>query len=160
MTQRPDEEEGFLRRWSRRKQGTGAEPEGAAAPVAAEPVREAPAAPAELPPLESLEADSDYSAFLSPEVDEALRQMALRKLFHLPHLNIADGLDSDAEDFTSFAPLGETVTHEMRRMLEREAQRKTAAAEPPTQVAAEDGTDDLAASAEPTTSTDEDQHGV
>ena len=38
---------------------------------------------ADMPPLESLGEESDYSGFLSPEVSEALRKKALRKMFHL-----------------------------------------------------------------------------
>ena len=37
---------------------------------------------ADMPPLESLSADSDFTGFLSPKVSESLRRAALRKLFH------------------------------------------------------------------------------
>lgn len=77
--------EGFLTRWSRRKREAGARSE--AAPVAAVsdegsemsgPCAEA-AEPLALPPLESLGPDSDYSAFLAPDVPGELHRMALRK---------------------------------------------------------------------------------
>lgn len=94
-------DEGFLKRWSRRKRS---ETPPADAPAAAEPPREptveassgttpavppteaAPPAkdeeavdPATLPPLESLGPDSDYTVFLKKGVPEALRLAALRK---------------------------------------------------------------------------------
>jgi len=49
-----------------------------------------------------------------------LRRSALRRLFGLPRFNVCDGLDDYAQDFTSFEPLGNLVTYEMRRLLERE----------------------------------------
>lgn len=90
-----DREEGFLSRWSRRKrqaaEGRPAEPEAAPqtpeippapAPESAEP--EAPAFdPASLPPIESLTAGSDITAFLRKEVPAALRQAALRRIWTL-----------------------------------------------------------------------------
>jgi hypothetical protein len=92
--------EGFFSRWSRRKQAVekGAElpedkPEAEApAPVEAQPepapalVAEAPEPKAEpefdlsqLPPIESLTAESDFSLFMKPGVPAALRSAALRK---------------------------------------------------------------------------------
>ncbi|MDD3447402.1 MAG: DUF3306 domain-containing protein [Gammaproteobacteria bacterium] len=126
----PPAEGDFISRWSRRKLAAtrpAPEPVAPGAPSEAPVEAGAAAAAAGLPPLDSLDADSDYQGFLSPEVDEALRRVALRRLFHLPAFNVTDGLDDYAEDFTRFAPLGDTVTHEMRRMLEREAQRAAAA---------------------------------
>ncbi len=78
----------------------------------------------DMPPVEELTEDSDYSDFLSPKVSDALRKQALRKLFHLPFLNVVDGLDDYAEDYTKFASLGDIIPHEMKRMLEREKQQE------------------------------------
>jgi hypothetical protein len=87
----------FLGRWSRRKRGLEAEgPDPASpamqpavppaiAPAAAEPgAGPAPPAapdfdPASLPPLESLDAGGDLTAFLHPRVPALLRQAALRR---------------------------------------------------------------------------------
>ncbi|MBY6261978.1 DUF3306 domain-containing protein [Azospirillum sp. 412522] len=97
MADRVEVEEGFLGRWARLKRDARTE-----APVAEqavgneaiaavpEPVREAPAAlPAEtgeeapdlsdLPSLDSLDAGSDYTGFLRPDVPAELRRQALRK---------------------------------------------------------------------------------
>ncbi|MEA3275109.1 MAG: DUF3305 domain-containing protein [Pseudomonadota bacterium] len=42
------------------------------------------------------------------------------KLFTSPRFNVCDGLDDYAEDFTRFAPLGDLMTRQMRRMLAME----------------------------------------
>lgn len=142
MVAGPPAEGDFLDRWSRRKLAAARPSPEPAVPTSPpeEPGEEGATADgaAGLPPLESLDADSDYRGFLSPEVDEVLHRVALRRLFHLPAFNVTDGLDDYAEDFTQFAPLGDTVTHEMRRMLEREAER-AAAAEKAGQAGAGDG---------------------
>jgi hypothetical protein len=78
----------------------------------------------DMPPIELLTEDSDYSGFLSPDVSDTLRNLALRKLFHLPLFNVVDGLDDYAEDFTKFAALGDIIPHEMQRMLDREKKKE------------------------------------
>ena len=132
----------FLHRWSRRKQAdrqdaTLAEPLPEPLP---DPLRvstatdhadpqtatavAADAQPAltdaDMPPIDSLTADSDFSVFMSPKVSDHLRVQALRKLFHLPAFNVTDGLNDYDEDYTQFTGLGNVVTQEMRRMLKRE----------------------------------------
>jgi len=82
----------------------------------------------DMTPIEQLNEESNYCDFLSPNVSDALRKQALRKLFHMPHLNIIDGLDDYAEDYTSFAALGDIIPHEMKRMLEREKEKALAEA--------------------------------
>lgn len=77
----------------------------------------------DMPPLETLDEHSDYSGFLSPKVSETLRRQALRKLFHLPQLNIPDGLNDYDEDYTHFEQLGDVVTHEMKRLLQQDAEK-------------------------------------
>ena len=77
----------------------------------------------DMPPLDSLDENSDYSGFLSPGVSEALRRRALRKLFSSAVFNIPDGLDDYDDDFTSFAALGDIVTSDMKHQAEMEAER-------------------------------------
>ena len=90
----------------------------------------------DMPELDSLNEDSDYSGFLSPGVSDELRKLALHKLFHGQSFNLCDGLDDYDEEFTSFEKLGDIVTADMRFQLEEEAKRKL-------QIAAEgDGTSD------------------
>ena len=77
----------------------------------------------DMPPLDSLNEDSDYSGFLSSGVSEALRRRALRKLFTSAVFNVRDGLDDYDDDFTSFAALGDVVTSDMKHEAEMEARR-------------------------------------
>ena len=78
-----EEEEGFLGRWSRMKREARAEEPAASLVPKPEPVETAETevveeAP-ELPPLDSLGSDSDYTGFLRREVPAELRREALRK---------------------------------------------------------------------------------
>jgi len=139
--ERPDT--GFLSRWSERKLRTRrgelpAEPAGESLPEdeAKDPQVTGEASgpiltDADMPPLESLDAHSDYSGFLSRGVSEALRRKALSKLFRSAHLNVTDGLDDYAEDFTKFAPLGDVVTADMRHRMEQAAKRLLEVGEEP-----------------------------
>jgi hypothetical protein len=121
-----DESEDLLSRWSRRKAEARSAPLAPEQPAAPEPL---PPGDEDMPPLESLDADSDYSPFLSPRVSAELQRLALRKLFRVPAFNVRDGLDDYDEDFTTFVSLGEVVTAEMRRRLQIEAERLAQAAE-------------------------------
>lgn len=92
--------EPFLSRWSRRKVETK------------ETQTRAPEKPEELakpkpdlPPVESLNMDSDFSGFFHSEVDENLRRTALRKLFSDAHFNQMDGLDVYIDDYSISDPL-------------------------------------------------------
>ena len=134
--------EPFLERWSRlksvtRESGQPGAPEADASQslhVPATTDEEAPPASTvarALPDLESLDQDSDYSAFLGPDVDPSLRRMALRKLFRSPKFNVCDGLDDYCGDFTSFAPMGDIVTADMRHHIERAAREVMAACDEP-----------------------------
>ena len=136
-----EEGEGFLSRWSQRKalarDGVELpdEPELPDLPPATEAADadNAPATvdseagdaepPTELPPLESLDENSDYSAFLNKDVSPDLRQKALRKLFQSPKFNVRDGLDDYDWDFSNPEPLGDIVTAEMRYRIKAELER-------------------------------------
>jgi hypothetical protein len=142
--------EGPLRRWSRRKREAVREKEAAeeargrdasrapseAVQDAREPAGDAPA-PAvveekdltdeDMPSIDSLDENSDYSGFLSPGVSEGLRRRALRKLFMSAVFNVRDGLDDYDEDFTNFEALGDIVTSDMRHQAEAEAERARSA---------------------------------
>src|SRR4051812_6186852 len=73
-------DEGFLGRWARLKRSRAAEtPDGSKlTEEAAEPESE-PFDPASLPALDTLDAVSDYTAFLKPGVPRELRTLALRR---------------------------------------------------------------------------------
>lgn len=162
-------EEKFIHRWSRRKQADQqdemlADPLPDPQPVATAtdqadlqtaPAVAADAQPAltdaDMPPLDSLTGDSDFSVFMSPKVSDQLRVQALRKLFHLPAFNVTDGLNDYDEDYTQFTGLGNVVTQEMRRMLKRELEAEVvpetepvAKTEPPVEPADADLIEDMA----------------
>ncbi len=65
----------------------------------------APGSVPDLPPLESLTFDSDFSAFMRPEVGEATKRAALKKLFSDPSFNVMDGLDIYIGDYTLADPM-------------------------------------------------------
>jgi len=79
---------------------------------------------ADMPSIDTLTADSDYTGFMSPKVSDALRRLALRKLFHGAEFNIRDGLDDYDGDYTSFAKLGDIVTADMKHQVEMEARKR------------------------------------
>ena len=129
-----EQEEGFLSRWSRRKHGakTGIDEKPLEGPeeeilIAADSDEEPSDAAlteedfptdSDMPAVESLDNDSDYSGFMSPKVSDELRNLALRKLFLGGMFNTRDGLDDYDDDFTSFEKLGDVVTADMRHQME------------------------------------------
>lgn len=94
----------FLRRWSRRKREAAVE----------KPVEAVAAKPAELPPVESLTFESDFTAFLRSNVEESVKRAALKKLLHDPRFNVMDGLDTYIDDYTK----NEGISEEMLKTLE------------------------------------------
>jgi hypothetical protein len=145
-----DSQEDFLARWSRRKldRDDPEVPGNAAAAVTpsvtADGGPERELTDADMPPIETLDADSDYAGFLSPGVSDDLRQQALRKLFSQPDFNITDGLNDYDEDFTQFAGLGSIVTHEMKRLLQRELEKERTASAAAAESPAEPGSHEAA----------------
>jgi hypothetical protein len=135
-------EEDFLKRWSRRKREAAevakSEPpaaeagdaESSAAPengVASDKNADKPRAefdPASLPPIESITAVSDITAFLRAGVPVELTRAALRRVWTAdPAIRDFVGLAENAWDFTDpnampgFGPL--ESTEEVRRMIAR-----------------------------------------
>jgi hypothetical protein len=124
-------EPGFsLKRWSRRKLAAARAAQAPAGTVpAATPVTppatpvprpaEAPAAATDappvppLPPVETLTFDSDFTAYLQPKVEEALRRQALKKLFRDPRFNVMDGLDIYIDDYSLPDPISPELLKEM-----------------------------------------------
>ncbi len=145
--------ESRLSRWSRRKQQSKAETkeedqaldfqfssnseqlsEPIASPTAIKAVGEEQAAPetpvltdSDMPAIETLNSESDFSMFMSSGVTDKLRNLALKQLFKAPHFNIRDGLDEYDEDYTFFEKLGDIVTCDMKHQIEVEALKKEAA---------------------------------
>jgi len=126
------ESQGFYARWSRRKLESKTDSDVVDHSASTErDVDEEPAVPAltdaDMPALETLHDDSDYSGFLSPEVSDKLREVALRKLFHGKAFNIVDGLDDYDDDFITALPLGDIVTADMRHQAEVKLEKEKAA---------------------------------
>jgi len=126
----------FLSRWSRLKRQ--AREQSAVKPPAAVPAVDPQAPPPELPPVDQLTIDSDFSGFFHPKVDESLRRAALRKLFADPHFNIMDGLDTYIDDYSQPNPLPAAMLAQLKqaqkildwaRQTDEEVKKK--AAEPP-----------------------------
>jgi Protein of unknown function (DUF3306) len=72
-----------------------------------------PADTAPLPPIESLTAESNFAAFMRPDVDEAVKRSALRKLFGDPRFNVMDGLDIYVDDYTRSDPVEPSLAREL-----------------------------------------------
>jgi hypothetical protein len=146
MTERDDE--GFAQRWSRLKQQARAEEEREKAPPAddkpaaegdadenKEETKEKPFDPADLPPVESLTKDSDYSPFMRADVPEELRQKALRRLWASdPVLSSPELFDMHTLDYNAVPTFPEGVRTAFRvgrgilDAFELEAEEKAAAA--------------------------------
>ena len=130
--------DGFLGRWSQRKQAATegkplAEPVPAvapkkpvSAPVAALPnqtrdtaqTATEPERPAEPPPLSlddvnALTADSSYAPFVNRAVAPEVRNAAMKKLFTDPHYNVMDGLDIYIDDYSLPDPLPASMLRKM-----------------------------------------------
>jgi hypothetical protein len=126
-----EDEERFLSRWSRLKQEDRAE---RAAPAAGKKQGDKP-----LPPLESLTPQSDFSAFMQPNVKEELRRLALKKLFQDPHFNVPDPFEPYSRDWNlveslppdMLAKLNQArtvlLTPEERQALEEKERQETQA---------------------------------
>jgi len=120
MTERAMSDEGFLRRWARRKSESRTDVAPSPEPVAPvadypSPIVSAPIAapePVRLPSMDDvaqLTSDSDFSAFVARGVDAAVRRTALKKLFADPHFNAMDGLDVYIDDYTKPSPVTEAM---------------------------------------------------
>lgn len=125
-----------LWRWSRRKlEAKAAAPAAVApglppAPPAASAAAAAPA-PLELPPVASLTFESDFAAFLRPEVDDQLRRAALKQLFRDPRFNVMDGLDTYIDDYTQADPIAADVLADLlQRGFDRAGPAPTTASPP------------------------------
>ena len=148
-------ESNFLSRWSRLKKEQASAPAVEQSPAAKAPpapqqetraeaqgVGAAPAQPAppvELPAVESLTPESDFTGFMKPDVDASLRRRALKTLFQDPRFNVMDGLDTYIADYSQPDPLPDgwlekmAQTARLGEFLEApvEAQEQDSAGAPP-----------------------------
>lgn len=166
-----DDKEGFLSRWSKRKQAQLSNPD-------VDPDEEVPAidlveideeqleaerteaeencAAAEAVDLEKVEYGFDFSIFMKRGVPDMLRKKALQKFFNSnPVLANLDGLNDYDEDYNnplhmvykSSWDVGRGFLTEAEKLLQQATGRLTED-EPPTEVAAADVPDDLEDKAE------------
>lgn len=137
------ETESFATRWSRRKHETVSPnhapedseietvdkhpaPDSSSIEESAESKREAlnKLTDEDMPDIDTLDENSDFSGFMSTSVSEALRKMALQKLFHGKSYNLRDGLDEYDGDYSHFEKLDKSViTCDMKHRLEIEAEK-------------------------------------
>jgi Protein of unknown function (DUF3306) len=110
------DQEAFLSRWSRLKRAEGEQQPDPPARPGDE------AAPA-LPPLDQVTPESDFAPFMHPKVADALRRVALKKLFADPHFNVPDLNEAFSGDWTGGEPIGPELLktlNQARTVLYRE----------------------------------------
>ena len=129
--------EGFLGRWSQRKQALREgrpveEPAPPASQPPAEPARNAPhteaappavapqaqaveplAPPPTLEDVQALTTQSDYTRFMRGDVDPEVKNAAMRKLFADPHFNVMDGLDIYIDDYNQPDPMPASMLRQL-----------------------------------------------
>jgi len=103
------DEGNFLARWSRLKRA-----EAAKSPAKQAPAPDAGGKAVDLPPLDQLTPDSDFTQFMGAKVKDGVRRAALKKLFADPRFNVIDVMDVYIDDYTN----GETISPEMLADLE------------------------------------------
>ena len=92
-----EEKEAFLDRWSRLKRDSVQEKKEEESPRPS------------LPPVDKLTPDSDFTGFMHPKVEDALRRVALKKLFSDPRFNVADPFEAYSGDWTGGEPIPEEM---------------------------------------------------
>lgn len=129
--------DGFLGRWSRRKQEVregrpleekrqvatetvapaAAVPADAVVPVTTlpqtPPAVEVAAPPPTLEEAQALHPQSDFKRFVASDVDPQVRNAAMKKLFADPHFNVMDGLDIYIDDYSKPDPLPLSMLRKM-----------------------------------------------
>ena len=117
--------DGFLGRWSQRKQAVRAG-QALDEPVVIKQVAQPPLATTEepqaepvAPPPPSLEdvknltTQSDFKPFVARDVAPEVRNAAMKKLFTDPHYNVMDRLDIYIDDYSQPDPLPESMLRQM-----------------------------------------------
>jgi hypothetical protein len=106
MAEDKQDKQDFLRRWSRLKKEAAVE-------------KPAETPKPSLPSVDNLTPESDYTGFMHPKVEDALRRVALKKLFRGdPHFNLPDPYEAYSGDWT----VGEPIPPEMLATLNQAQQ--------------------------------------
>jgi hypothetical protein len=135
---------GFLDRWSRLKSGEPLEAERISVDQVKQELadnsepKESSVDTQEMLPSATLEdvekidrLAPDFSAFMRPDVDPAVQQAAMKKMFSDPHFNVMDGLDIYIDDYSKPDPIPLEM---LKRMVQSDMLnifRKDGAEEPP-----------------------------
>ena len=145
--------DGFLGRWSKRKAGIDNKedpslvkkveaPEEVSSTLPIEKASEEAPPPATLEDVAKIDRfDPDFSAFMKADVDPAVQQAALKKMFTDPHFNIMDGLDIYIDDYSKPDPLPPGMLERMVQSDMLNLFRKKSE-EPASQVGAQDDAKD------------------
>jgi hypothetical protein len=96
-----DTKEPFLQRWSRLKKEEKQLP-----------AKDDSPAPS-LPAVDKLTPESDFTGFMHPKVEDALRRAALKKMFADPHFKLADPFEPFSGDWN----VGEPISQELLATL-------------------------------------------
>jgi len=140
-SQDKEQKESLVSRWSRRKQ------EARERPQQTSPRQTEDKPLPDLPPVDKLSIESDFTGFMDARVDDAVRRIALKKLFGDPRFNVRDGLDDYAENYAALEDLTTEMVEQLqhaRRTLRRvetqegetpEAQAEERHIEPPAEAA-------------------------
>ena len=109
-----EKKEAFLNRWSRlKREGVPEKKEETAKPV--------------VPPVEKLTPESDFTPFMHPKVEDALRRVALKKLFNDPHFNTPDPFEPFSGDWN----VGEPISEQLLATLNQAKQHLFSEQKPP-----------------------------
>ena len=119
-----DKREAFLNRWSRLKRD------------AVEEQKEETSKPV-TPAVDKLTPESDFTPFMHPKVEDALRRVALKKLFNDPHFNTPDPFEPFSGDWNVGEPISEellaTLNQAKQHLFSEQKKEQPPAAEEPKQ---------------------------
>ncbi len=121
MIEKPNNKEGFLSRWSRRKNTSSneSEHEAEAPELDKEPLSDSYQETAELAVNEDTLAldDADLPVWQQESATSDEKKAALRALFKQPEFNQIDRLNDYDQDFAQYTSLKGVVTAQMKRMI-------------------------------------------
>ena len=85
--------------------------------------------------MDKLTPESDFTGFMHPKVEDALRRAALKKLFSDPHFNVPDPFEAYSGDWTGGEPISEEMLatlNQARTLLFDKEDKKEEKSEAPT----------------------------
>ena len=127
-----EKKEAFVNRWSRlKREGVPEKKDESPKPA--------------LPPADKLTPESDFAAFMHPKVEDALRRVALKKLFNDPHFNTPDPFEPFSGDWN----VGEPISQELLATLNQAKQHLFSEAKKELPPAAEEAKEETAKPDEP-----------